>query len=119
MAIYFLHCPVKSLWSLSSGRGVLRLKTFSKMLFPGMSLGWMAGEKELIDAGLMLKKSAENNVIYVAGRPFHCNGKGWNTLRLNYSFPNLNQTETGIRSLGGTIKEELHKESNLNSNICR
>lgn len=161
------------------------LKTFSKMLFPGMRMGWLVGEKDLIDKIIMLKqsvdlctppfnqlilasyikkgkmrqtidkaiecyrpkreamlaalekympkevswskpdggmflwvslperidtkeifvKAVEHNVAYVIGRPFHCDGSGSNTMRLNYSFPSVEQIDQGIKQLAETIKQ--------------
>jgi len=174
-----------SLWSLSGGRGVIQLKTFSKMLLPGMRMGWITGEPEIIDQAVKMKQSTdlctssfsqlilaaymqkgkmhqmirdaialyipkrdkmlkgleenmpkaatwskpqggmflwvtlpegldtaelfmiaiEHKVAYVIGRPFHCDGSGANTLRLNYSFPSLEQIETGIAFLGRAVSE--------------
>lgn len=48
-----------SLWTLSGGEGVVLLKTFSKMLFPGFRLGWVAAEEELIDKIVALKQSVD------------------------------------------------------------
>lgn len=176
-----------SLWSLSGGKGVIMMKTFSKMLFPGMRMGWLVAEKEVIEKVEMLKQSVdlctpsfnqlilasyikqgkmkisiqkaidlykpkaeamlnaldkympkevkwskptggmflwltlpekldsekifktavEHNVAYVIGRPFHCNNAGSNTMRLNYSFPNHQQIDIGIKSLAETIKALL------------
>lgn len=176
-----------SLWTLSGGKGVILLKTFSKMLFPGMRMGWLAAEPEVIDKVVMLKQSVdlctpsfnqyilaayikkgkmkatieraiecyrpkwqtmlktleehmpegvswskpdggmflwvtlpehldskdifmkaiENNVAYVTGRPFFCDGSGGNTLRLNYSFTQPAQIEQGIKALAQVIKESL------------
>lgn len=48
-----------SLWTLAGGEGVILLKTFSKMLFPGMRLGWMAARDELYDKIVMLKQSVD------------------------------------------------------------
>ena len=45
--IVFQGDKLPSLWMLADGKGVLTLKTLSKMLFPGMRLGWMYGELEL------------------------------------------------------------------------
>ncbi len=178
-----------SLWMLSGGKGVIMLKTLSKVLFPGMRLGWVVAEKELIEKMVVLKQSVdlcspsfnqliiaeyirqgkmkqtiqkavacykpkkeamiralekhmpkevtwsnpgggmflwvrlpeylnskdifmssiENNVAYVIGRPFHCDGSGAHTLRLNYSFPSTEQIENGIKYLGDTIKKALKK----------
>ncbi len=176
-----------SLWTLSGGKGVMMLKTFSKVLFPGMRMGWMAAEPELIEKVVMLKQSVdlctpsfnqmilasyikkgkmketidkavacyrpkhkamlealeeympkeaswskpsggmflwvtlpkcidtmdifmtaiEHNVAYVIGRPFHCDGSGCNTLRLNYSFASVEKISEGIKQLAVAIKASL------------
>ena len=176
-----------SLWTLAGGKGVLMMKTFSKVLFPGMRMGWVAAEPVLIDKLVMLKQSVdlctpsftqlilaayikqgkmkqtiekaiqcykpkcaamlnamdkympkqvswskptggmflwlklpegidskeifmtaiEHNVAYVIGRPFHCDNSGGNTMRLNYSFPSIEQIEKGIKQLAEAIKQVL------------
>ncbi len=48
-----------SLWTLSGGRGVIMLKTFSKTLFPGMRMGWIVAETPLIDKIEMIKQSVD------------------------------------------------------------
>lgn len=183
--ISFNGTTLPSLWTLSKGEGVIQLKTFSKMLFPGMRLGWITAKRdiiekialmkqsvdlcspsfnqlivarfiregrmketikraialyikknecmlnalseympqgvtwskpvggmflwvrlpEFIDAKEMLEKASENNVVYVTGKPFHCDGTGQNTLRLNYSFPTIHQINEGIQSLAQTVRE--------------
>lgn len=176
-----------SIWELAEGKGVMMLKTFSKMLFPGMRMGWITAEPALIDKVVMLKqsvdlctpsfnqlilasfiqqgkmketirkaiecyrpkraamlealekympaevswsrptggmflwlslpshidtkgifiKAVERNVAYVIGRPFHCDNSGSNTMRLNYSFPTVEQIGQGIKQLAETIKQVL------------
>lgn len=176
-----------SIWELAEGKGVMMLKTFSKMLFPGMRMGWITAEPALIDKVVMLKqsvdlctpsfnqlilasfiqqgkmketirkaiecyrpkraamlealekympaevswsrptggmflwlslpshidtkeifiKAVERNVAYVIGRPFHCDNSGSNTMRLNYSFPTVEQIGQGVRQLAETIKQVL------------
>jgi 2-aminoadipate transaminase len=176
-----------SLWTLSGGKGVVTLKTLSKMLFPGMRIGWMYGDEEVIDKVIGLKQSVdlctpsfnqlivaeyfrsgrmaaslqaaidtyrpkaramleamdahfpdgvrwsrpaggmflwvvlpehmdakeifmeaiEEKVAYIIGRPFHCDGSGTNTLRLNYSFPSIEQIGEGIERLGRVIGARL------------
>jgi 2-aminoadipate transaminase len=183
----FTGQTLPSLWTLSGGKGVIQLRTFSKILFPGMRMGWLAGEKLFIDKTVLLKQSVdlctpsftqlilaeyirrgrmresikkaiglyrpkleamlkalkkympkevqwskptggmfmwlvlparidtkdifmtaiEHNVAYVIGRPFHCDHSGGNTLRLNYSFPSVEQIETGIKRLSEAIKDVL------------
>lgn len=48
-----------SLWTLAEGRGVIMLKTFSKVLFPGMRMGWIVAEEAVIDKIIMLKQSVD------------------------------------------------------------
>jgi 2-aminoadipate transaminase len=176
-----------SLWTLSGGKGVIMMKTFSKVLFPGMRMGWLVAEKPVIEKTILLKQSVdlctpsfsqlilaeylrrgkmkesiekaiecyrpklaamlaalekhmpdevhwsrptggmfiwlvlperidtkeifmtaiEHNVAYVIGRPFHCDHTGGNTLRLNYSFPSMEQIDTGIEHLADAIREVL------------
>jgi 2-aminoadipate transaminase len=176
-----------SLWKLSEGKGVIMLKTFSKMLFPGMRMGWIAADSSLIEKFEMLKQSVdlctpsftqlilaeyikrgkmketiekaiacykpkraamldalekympegaawsrpsggmflwltlperidtkeifmtaiEHNVAYVIGRPFHCDNSGGNSMRLNYSFPSVEEIEKGIAQLAEAIKAVL------------
>jgi 2-aminoadipate transaminase len=191
--ISFNNIVHPSLWSLSEGKGVIQLKTFSKILFPGMRLGWITAEKEIInklalmkqsvdlcspsfnqlivaqfikegkmkstimsaieiyreknatmlsslekwmpkgvewskptggmflwvklpeniDAKEMVESAVKNHVVYVTGRPFHCDGSGKNTMRLNYSFPTLAQIEMGIKSLAETINEIIEIKNTI------
>jgi 2-aminoadipate transaminase len=48
-----------SLWSLSGGKGVILLKTLSKMLLPGFRLGWLAAEPEVADKLIVMKQSVD------------------------------------------------------------
>jgi len=48
-----------SLWTLSGGKGVIMLKTFSKTLFPGMRMGWIVAQTPLIDKIEMIKQSVD------------------------------------------------------------
>jgi len=178
---------IPSLWTLSGGQGVIMLKTFSKVLFPGMRMGWVVADEACIDQIVLLKQSVdlctpsfnqlimaeyirrgkmresiaksiecykpklsamlsalekfmpkgvswsrptggmflwltlpqgtdtrdifttaiEHNVAYVTGRPFHCDRSGANTMRLNYSFPSIDQIEEGIKRLADTISQAL------------
>jgi len=179
--------PLPSLWSLSGGDGVVQLKTFSKMLMPGLRLGWIVARPQLLERIILLKQSVDlctasfnqllvaeylreglmhgtldravacyrpkrdrmlrsleqhmpagtswstpeggmflwvrlpaglssasladeagaAGVVYVNGRQFHCDGSGHDTMRLNYSFPSLEQIERGIRVLGRTVAAAL------------
>jgi 2-aminoadipate transaminase len=176
-----------SLWTLSGGKGVIMLKTFSKVLFPGMRMGWIVTDCECLEKFILLKQSVdlctpsfnqlilaeyirrgkmkesiarsvecykpkletmlralkehmpegvawseptggmfiwltlperidtkeifmtaiEHNVAYVIGRPFHCDRSGGNTLRLNYSFPAVEEIDKGIQHLAQAIRQVL------------
>lgn len=185
----FIGDSLPSFWSLSGGKGVITLKTLSKMLYPGMRLGWITGEDELIQNAVKIKQSVDlcssafnqlinasymksgkmketidkartlykakknlmvselekhmpsgvkwtnpdggmflwvtlpegydskdlfmisigKGAMFVTGKPFHCDGSGLNTLRLNYSFPTNQQIIDGIKILGDSAKELLVK----------
>jgi 2-aminoadipate transaminase len=48
-----------SLWTIAEGKGVIMLKTFSKILFPGMRMGWIVGDHFFVDKIIMLKQSVD------------------------------------------------------------
>jgi 2-aminoadipate transaminase len=60
-----------------------------------------------IDSGVIFKKAIEKNVAFVAGSTFFCNGSGHNTMRLNFSYSNSTEIETGIERLSQVVKAEL------------
>lgn len=55
----FTGKTLPSLWNLTGGKGVIMLKTFSKMLFPGMRMGWTVAEPHVIEKVEMLKQSVD------------------------------------------------------------
>jgi len=58
--------------------------------------------KELIQDSIKKYK-----VAYVPGQSFFVNGTGTNTMRLNFSYPSMDEIEEGIKRLGQAIKERL------------
>ncbi|MDH7556711.1 MAG: PLP-dependent aminotransferase family protein [Candidatus Methanosuratincola sp.] len=56
------------------------------------------------DTAQMLPQAVSNGVAYVPGGSFHPSGKGKNTLRINYSYPTMEQIWEGARRLGNTIR---------------
>ena len=60
-----------------------------------------------IDTDNVFKKALEKNVAFVAGSTFYCNNSGHNTLRINFSYSNNNEIDTGIQRLAQVIKDEL------------
>ena len=177
--------PQPSLAALDRDGRVISLFTFSKILFPGLRLGWAVGDPEIVsrltvakqpldlctsglsqlvareflksgrlpaqlerirksyaakrdamlaalerrmdpawgvewtrpEGGLFLwvklprwmnaqelfDRAVENKVAFVVGRSFHCDGSGLNTLRLNFSFPSLEQLDIAVERLARCI----------------
>ncbi len=60
-----------------------------------------------LDAGVIFEKALEKNVAFVAGSTFYCNDTGRNTMRINFSFSNTSEIETGVQRLALVIREEL------------
>lgn len=62
---------------------------------------------EHLDTDKILCKAIEKNVAFVAGSTFFCNESGHNTMRINFSYSNENDIETGVKRLSDVIREEL------------
>lgn len=55
----------------------------------------------------LLMKAVERKVAYVPGQPFHPDGSGANTMRVNFSNASPEMIKIGIERLGDMLKEEL------------
>lgn len=63
---------------------------------------------EGVDAGAMLKVALEEEAVaYVPGQPFHADGGGQNTLRLNFSYPSEAEIRDGIARLGRVVRRSI------------
>lgn len=60
-----------------------------------------------VSASKMLPQAIEQKVAYVYGKPFYPDGRGDNTLRLNFSCATLDTISEGIKRLGKVIKDNL------------
>ncbi len=67
---------------------------------------WIKLPKKM-SATSLFPKAIENKVAYVIGSAFHCNGKGHNTMRLNFSYPSEQQINEGIKRLARMIKANM------------
>ncbi len=67
---------------------------------------WVKLPKKM-SASELFPKAVENKVAYVVGSAFHCNGKGQNAMRLNFSYPSEQQIDDGIQRLGKMIRENM------------
>ena len=55
----------------------------------------------------LLEACLKRDVAFVPGGPFHANGGGENTMRLNFSNAQPDMIQAGIARLGQVLKEEL------------
>ncbi len=55
----------------------------------------------------VLKAAVERKVAFVPGEPFHPNGGGHNTMRINFSNATPDKIADGIRRLGEVIQERI------------
>ena len=79
---------------------------------PQGGLFLMAYGPEGIDTGaLLLDCIKEANVAYVAGTSFFCDGKGQNTMRLNFSYESEETNREGCKRLGAFYKKALAARS--------
>jgi DNA-binding transcriptional MocR family regulator len=62
---------------------------------------------EGMDAAELLPKAVEKMVAFVPGGPFHPDGSGKNTMRLNFSFAPPEMIREGISRLGQVLREQL------------
>jgi 2-aminoadipate transaminase len=60
-----------------------------------------------LDTDEIFKKAILKNVAFVAGSSFFCNNSGHNTMRINFSFSNEKDIETGVQRLSQVICDEL------------
>jgi 2-aminoadipate transaminase len=62
---------------------------------------------EGMSADDMFQDALKENVAYVIGSAFHCNGSGKNTMRLNFSYPTPDEIDEGIKRLATAVKKRL------------
>jgi 2-aminoadipate transaminase len=55
---------------------------------------------ESLDAALLLEEALREKVAFIPGAPFHADGRGSNTLRLNFSYCAPDRIEEGVSRLG-------------------
>ena len=55
----------------------------------------------------MFAEAIRENVAYVIGSAFHCDGSGKNTMRLNFSYATPADIDEGIKRLATTVKKGL------------
>jgi 2-aminoadipate transaminase len=58
---------------------------------------------EAIDAERLFFEAVENDVAFVVGTAFYCDGGGRNAMRLNFSFPTKEDIVEGVKRLAQVI----------------
>ncbi len=71
---------------------------------------------EYLDAEVLFDKAVTQNVAFVIGSAFHCDGSGKNTMRINFSYVSKEKNIEGVKRLAKVIKEEMaeHKTKIIN-----
>ncbi|HCV16281.1 MAG TPA: aspartate aminotransferase, partial [Rikenellaceae bacterium] len=66
------------------------------------------------DSAVLFNEAIKENVAFVIGEAFHCDGSGKNTMRINFSFMNEERTEEGVKRLARAI-EKMFQQSQIES----
>jgi len=105
---------LKKTIELYRGRRTLMISSFKKYMPEGVSWTEPNGGLFLfvtlpkhIHSEKIFIKAIDKNVAFVAGSSFFCNNSGHNTMRINFSFSNNTEIETGVKRLAEVISEEL------------
>ena len=92
----------------------IMMKAFEKYMPEGVT--WTKPEgglflfitlPEYMDSEVLFKKAIEKKVAFVIGHAFYCNGKGRNTMRINFSYVPKEISEIGVKRLAEVIKAEM------------
>jgi len=62
---------------------------------------------EYMDSEALFKVAIEENVAFVPGAPFHCDGSGRNTMRINFSYMSKEMNEEGVKRLANAIRKSM------------
>lgn len=60
------------------------------------------------DTTELFNVAIKENVAFVIGEAFHCDGSGRNTMRINFSYMNEERTEEGVKRLAKAIEKMLN-----------
>ncbi|RPJ40733.1 MAG: PLP-dependent aminotransferase family protein, partial [Candidatus Latescibacterota bacterium] len=92
------------------------LGALDREIDPSMGARWTRPEGGLflwmtlpegMRARALLDQALKENVAFVCGTAFHCDGSGENTLRLNFSYPSNEQLEIGIQRIARALRTLL------------
>jgi 2-aminoadipate transaminase len=89
------------------------LEALDRVIDPSWGVRWTRPEGGLflwmtlpggMSARALLDQALQENVAFVCGSAFHCDGSGENTLRLNFSYPSNEQLLTGAERIARAIE---------------
>ena len=92
----------------------IMMKAFEKYMPEGVT--WTKPEGGLflfitlpdyMDSEVLFQKAIKKKVAFVVGHAFYCNGKGRNTMRINFSYVPKELNEIGVKRLAEVIKAEM------------
>ena len=110
----FFEANLKKIISSYHEKRDLMLDSFKKYMPEGVT--WTEPEGGLflfiylpegMDAEKLFYKAVEKKVAFVKGDVFYCNGKGKNTMRINFSYANKEDNVEGVKRLAEVIKEAM------------
>lgn len=82
----------------------------------GGLFSWMTLPEHL-DARDLLNMALAEDVAFVIGSAFYCDGGGKNTMRLNFSYPSLEQLRTGVRRIARALEKMIAENPAPSSSI--
>ncbi len=92
----------------------IMMKAFEKYMPEGVT--WTKPEgglflfitlPEYMDSEILFQKAIKKKVAFVVGHAFYCNGKGRNTMRINFSYVPKDLSEIGVKRLAEVIRSEM------------
>jgi 2-aminoadipate transaminase len=108
-----LPAQIERVRGLYSARRRALLDGLERHVDPALGVSWTRPEGGLfvwvtlpswLDAHALLPRALEQKIAFVAGRPFHCDGSGRNTLRLNFSYPTVEQLDLAAERLARCLE---------------
>jgi 2-aminoadipate transaminase len=58
----------------------------------------------------LFRIAVKEDVAFVIGEAFHCDGSGKNTLRINFSYMEETRAEEGVRRLANAIRKMMEEK---------
>jgi len=108
----YLPAQIERIRALYSVKREAMLESLEQQIDPAWGVRWTRPEgglflwvtlPEWMEASKLLQRALEQQMAFVLGSAFHCDGSGGNTLRLNFSYPTVEQIKIASERLAGCI----------------